>query len=371
MKGLIPRLCVSILLVLSSLALFAQEKTLSYYNTHENEILPDAQSAFRRGDYERTMELCRWHYAILGVNNSAESLRDRAERCAQLTREMNALRSSGRLKDAKVKAIDILAINPDDPVAKEILLIDEPFAPAPDTVAVEPPVVEPPAVELPVEQPVEQFEEEITPPVEENLEEVVEEEITEPVQTPIEETPYVPVVVEPVQAPVAANISYEPRTRLVIKAGAAIIDLKQVSKTIAPGGAIGVYDLGGSRFGGEIGAYVCPGLSDSSVSMLGLDAALVLRASNSVYPKLGAGYFSCKSTDGNASTTSGMCAIASLNFLLGGHFCLELGAKYYPEVSIGGTETVKTTPGASYVFPVAKQVFSGGIAPFVSLGWAF
>ena len=366
MKGFIPRLCVSILLVLSSLALFAQEKTLSYYNTHENEILPDAQSAFRGGNYERSIELCRWHYAILGDNNSAESLRDKAERCAQLAREMNALSSSGRLKDAKLKAIDILAINPDDPAAKEILLIDDPLSPAPDTV-----VVEPPVVGLPEEQPVEQIEEVATPPAEEKPVEAIEEEITVPVQTPIEETPYVPAIAEPVQTPAAVDVQNEPRTRFVIKAGAAVIDLKQVPQTIAPGGAIGAYDLGGSRFGGEIGAYVCPGLSASSVSMLGIDAALVLRATKNLYPKLGAGYFSCKSTDENASTTSGMCAIAALNFLLGGHFCLELGAKYYPEVFVQGTKKITTTLGATYMFPDAKLIISDGIAPFVSIGWAF
>ena len=51
----------ALLFCLISPALLAQDKTQTYYNTHEREILPDAQAAFRNGDYERTLELCKWH----------------------------------------------------------------------------------------------------------------------------------------------------------------------------------------------------------------------------------------------------------------------------------------------------------------------
>ena len=355
MKRSITLFFVPLLLFLASMSMFAQEKTLQYYNTHESEILPDAQAAFRRGEYERTIELCRWHYIIFG-NNTADSLRDKSERCAQLTKEMNDLRSEGNVKDAKMKASAILSLNPDDTAAKETLLIEEPTPPAPDTAVVEPPIVE-------------QIEEIVMPPAEESPIEVIEE-TAEPVQTPIEEIPSVPVVEEPEHA-LVADVQLEPHTRFVVKAGASIIDLKQASQTIAPGGSVGAYDLAGSRVGGEIGAYACPGLSASSVSLIGFDAALVIRASKSIYPKLGAGYFSCKTTDENTSTTTGMCAIAGLNLLLGNHLCLEFGAKYFPETFVHGSEVVTATPGARYEFPNAKQILSGGVAPFVSLGWAF
>jgi len=82
------------------------------------------------------------------------------------------------------------------------------------------------------------------------------------------------------------------------------------------------------------------------------------------------GFFSCKPTDESAAATLGLSAGAGLTFLIGGHFCIELGAKYYPVVKVAGTETV-TTAGASYEFPVLREIISGGIAPELRVGWAF
>ena len=76
----IHRLGAILLFVLLSSVSFAQEKTQSYYNTHESEILPDAKAAFQRGEYERTIELCKWHYIILG-DHKADNLRQQAEKC--------------------------------------------------------------------------------------------------------------------------------------------------------------------------------------------------------------------------------------------------------------------------------------------------
>jgi len=87
MKTLFKHL-LTLVLCLLPLGLSAQEKTLAYYNSHESEILPDAQAAFRKGDYNRTLELCRWHYIIFG-DDSAYALRDRADRCSKLMDEMN------------------------------------------------------------------------------------------------------------------------------------------------------------------------------------------------------------------------------------------------------------------------------------------
>lgn len=348
MKLSVKRVLATLSLCLVSLGLFAQEKTLQYYNTHEKEILPDAQAAFRKGDYSRTMELCRWHYIIFGDDATVESLRDKSERCAQLSMEMNAFRSDGNVKDAKQKATVILSINPDDAAANEVLLIEEPASPERDTVIVEPPV-----------NPVEEV---VIPPA---TEETNDDQKTEEILSPVEEVSPYPGTTkpEPVQP-------FEPRTRFVVKAGATIIDLKQFSQTIAPGGTIGVYDLGGSPVGGEASFYICPGLSAVSASLFGADASLVFRASESIYPKLGVGFFSCKSSETNTST-KGMCAGGGLTYMVGGHFCFEVGVKYYPKVYVQGTERVSTTPGASYEFPSDIQIISGGIAPFVSVGWAF
>ena len=65
-----------------STAAYAQDKTQAYYAQHEREILPDAQTAFREGNYERAVQLCRWHYIIVG-DRAADSLRDKAEICQE------------------------------------------------------------------------------------------------------------------------------------------------------------------------------------------------------------------------------------------------------------------------------------------------
>ena len=350
MRLFVNRLIVSLALCLVPLSLFAQEKTLQYYNSHESEILPDARAAFQKGDYDRTMELCRWHYIIFGDNATVESLRDKSERCAKLSKEMDDLRSEGNVKDAKQKANAILAINPDDAAAKEVLAIEDPIPPIQDTVVVEPPV---------------QIDSLDTPPPTTDKDESNENQEQGKIQPPLGERQSVLGSTE-----LGGKQPYEPHTRFVVKAGATVIDLKQFSQTMAPGVTIGAYDLGGSPVGGEIGAYICPGLSAVSASLSGVDASLVFRAANNVYPKLCVGFFSCKSTETNSST-KGMCAGGGLTYLVGGHFCLEIGVKYYPRVCVQGTEMVTTTPGASYEFPSEIQILSGGIAPFASVGWAF
>ena len=350
MKLSVNRIIVSLIFCLVTLGLSAQEKTLQYYNTHENEILPDARTAFRTGDYNRTLELCRWHYIIFGDNPTVESLREKSERCAALSKEMNAFRSEGNVKEAKQKATVILSINPDDVAAKEVLSIEDPVPPIQDTVVVDPPVIRDTLV---------------IPPPTMGQNGSNDDKKTGGNQHPLGAVSAVP----------GANIQgqshlSEPHSRFVIKAGAAIVDLKQFSQTIAPGASIGIYDLGGSPVGGEMGVYICPGLSSVSASLFGADASLVFRAAENIYPRLGVGFFSCKSSETNTST-KGMCAGGGLTYMVGGHFCLEVGVKYYPKVCVQGTERVSTTPGASYEFPSDIQIISGGIAPFVSVGWAF
>lgn len=95
-------------------------KSQAYYNTHETEILPDAQTAFRNANYERAVELCRWHYIIVG-DSRADALGEKSRQCAILVDEMNTLASSGKMEQAKEKAKAILRFNPDDRKAKEFM----------------------------------------------------------------------------------------------------------------------------------------------------------------------------------------------------------------------------------------------------------
>lgn len=328
---------------------WAQNKTQAYYNSHESEILPDAQTAFKNGDYDRAVELCRWHWIIVG-DHQADAIRDMAERCGQISQRMTTLKNEGKTAEAKEVAQALLAINPDDAAAKQLLkeleeLEElEPDAPSPepvirDTVAVSVPPV-------PVEEPV--------------VENPVQDVDTAPSQPVAPVTP----TTQPVQKSQPKETS---KTKFVVKAGATVLDLNQFA--MAPGGSIGMYDMGGSPVGLEAGLYFGSGLADNTASLFGMDAGLVLRIGKSIYPKAILGFFSCKSSD-MGSSTKGLCGGASLTFIAGGHFCVEVGAKYYPKVKVSGTQTF-STGGASYDFPTPIEVLAGGIAPVVSLGWAF
>ncbi len=119
----IRKMLFTMMAVLSSWVMSAQEKSQSYYNSHENEILPDARAAFLDGNYERTLTLCRWHYIIVG-DESALSLRKKADDCLELVNSIRTHQSRGELKKAKEQAEALLFLNPDDAYAKEILAFD-------------------------------------------------------------------------------------------------------------------------------------------------------------------------------------------------------------------------------------------------------
>ena len=342
-------LLISFLLLFFSVALLAQDKTQSYYNQHVNEILPDARLAFQAGRYDRTVELCIWHYIIVG-DNTADSLRDRAERCNSLSKAMSESYLAGRIDEAREIAEALLLINPDDPGAQELLkVLDQNNSNiTTDSLSVS------------------------TLPVSDTLATRVsthkegQKEVPQDIESPSRETSE-RIVSEPVYA---SRYSDADRTRFIIKAGLTALSLKSFGESLAPGVSVGAYNLGRSIVGIEAGGYLCPNLI-SSGSLFGLDVSFALRAAAGIYPKIGAGFFSFKGkTDGDTATL-GLCAGAGVTFLLGGSFCLELGAKYYPKLLAATTETVPTTVGASYEFPSMVQITSGGIAPFISLGWAF
>ena len=117
--GKLLKYLAAVVLLFVGLGAIAQDKTVAYYNTHESEILPDAQAAFRNGDYDRAVELCRLHYAIVG-DTRADGLREKAEQCARLAIEMNTLASVGQQTLAQEKAKVILSLNPDDKHAQEL-----------------------------------------------------------------------------------------------------------------------------------------------------------------------------------------------------------------------------------------------------------
>lgn len=121
--GFLRCICAVLVLCLMGATAFAQDRSRTYYNNHESEILPDARAAFKNGDYERAVELCKLHYIVLG-DSRADDLREKAEKCVKLTIEMEALATAGQEALARQKALAILALNPDDKRAKELSTYD-------------------------------------------------------------------------------------------------------------------------------------------------------------------------------------------------------------------------------------------------------
>lgn len=346
MKRHILLLTISILMGVFSPMLYSQEKTQSYYNRHETEILPDARVAFRNCDYERTVELCKWHYIIVG-DHSADSLREKAQRCSQLSNEMNSKLAKGEVANAKKTAEALLQLNQNDTRAKEILAI-----------------VEMPPVDSLEQKKNEQKE------LEEKVEEIVKpEETVTPEAVVVQEEKEGLESVDVLIPTKTKSISSSKSMQFAVKARASVLDLSNFAKTIAPGVGLGVYDIAGSRFGAELGLLFCP-LSGNPESVFGIDASLLFRATEGIFPKAFLGAFNCSSTQDNVLSTKGMFVGAGVSFILAKHVCIDLGLSYIPEVKLNGIEIVSTS-GITYNFPVVSSILSGGISPTISLGWAF
>jgi len=356
--GFLRTIFVAVLLSMACSGTWAQNKTQAYYNSHEREILPDARTAFKSGDYARTAELCRWHYIIVG-DRAADALRDQAERCGQYASRMAALKDEGKNSEAKAAAQALLAINPDDLAARKLVEEIEALEKAEHERELER------QRELEKQQELERQRELEAQKVSEEtaaVEKPVEESVKEVLD--IDDTPDRPVTpsTTPARKPASAEVK---DNQFIVKAGATLF-LKPFA--IAPGAGVGLYNLGGSPVGVEAGLYF-GSLAEKTASLFGLDAAVAFRASGNIYPKAYVGFFSCKSSV-TGSGTNGLCAGAGLTFLVGGHFAVEAGLKYYPKVNVSGTTPVSTA-GTTYDFPTPVEVLGGGIAPMVSIGWAF
>lgn len=96
-----------------------EDKTRSYYSSHESEILSDAQTAFISANYERAEKLCEWYYIIVG-GNRADSLKKKATRCAELSARIRELKNAGKMDEARVFLKELLVLNPDDLLANEL-----------------------------------------------------------------------------------------------------------------------------------------------------------------------------------------------------------------------------------------------------------
>lgn len=311
MRSFVQRLCVVLIFSILSVSIFAQEKTQYYYSTHENEILPDANTAFQRGDYDRTIELCKWFYIIVG-SHSADSLRNKAERCASLKEEMESFRAAGKTREARDIAKTILSINPSDILAKEVSLIPDPPKPEtlslskripnlisqspPDTVVNAMPEV---SLALPPEEEIISYDSKKETPVGE----IVKQNAIRP---------------ETEKWPYTTNGINELHNCFVVKAGISLYNWKD---SVYPSVSMGIYDIGGSRSGIEMGLDILQKRSRSYYS-----AAYVFRVIKHIYPKL---YLGIVTQGGRYEEP--FIGLGT-TFFLGKCFCLEVSARCGPDL---------------------------------------
>ena len=349
---LFKHILFSLLCCLFSTAIFAQEKRLIYYNTHEAEILPDARAAFRNGDYERAVQLCEWHYIIVG-NKDAELLRERAERCDRFSQTLGELRNDGKIEDARENAELILSINPADANAKEFLLATE--KPVSDTLS------------MSLSEVQDTIKQEIAVLYVQPDTLIIFEPVQDQDENQLLDLPKESVENTPERAPVEKQKTYRIRTRFAVKAGASVLDFKQ--KIIAPEMSVGLYDIGGSRLGLQVGGYWA-NLSVTE-SVYGLDASLAIRLTKRLYQELGIGYIKYSSTISFAQDEDkGLYPKYGLTLRLSEHLCIGLAVKYDPSIYSKKDKIVYDAPGDN-AYTITKTILNGGITPIFNIGFAF
>lgn len=380
------------------------------YNSNPQRMLPDARTAFQNGEYGKALMICSMHFVVYGDETGEKeeknTLESKAKKCYDLSREMTALQSSGKVAEAKKKALEIIGMNTQDKAAQQVLLLSEPVVAPRDTTPapIPAPVPEPAHVtglslsqehlsmiagetaELTVKITPSDAVDKTVAWSSDNISvatidpngmvralaagsavvtviardgsftarcQVTVQPEEQPVQIRVTDTIPEKPAVEVATPPVRPSSGIARHTRFVAKAG--MVYFIDLSPHLSPAAALGVYDLGGSRVGLEIGGCF--------LGLRGLNASLAFNLSNTVYLRAGAGYFSC-------SSTKGLNAVAGVNFILGQHFCLDLEAAYYPAILSMGSETIQTS-GVSYQMPVVVTLMRSGIATSIKIGWAF
>lgn len=157
----------------------------------------------------------------------------------------------------------------------------------------------------------------------------------------------------------------EPHTRIGVNAGITICADAQ-----GPEFTVGIFDLGGSWAGVELGGYIMP----SDFFTWGMDAALMIRTIKNLYAKAGIGAFNCKDRRGSIGEqtgTFGICPGLGLTYVIGKHFNLGVYARFMPETKIRSNSMVPTSVGIEYPFAEEVVAIKSGLAPSVTIGWIF
>jgi hypothetical protein len=256
-------------------------------------------------------------------DHSADGLREIAEQCDALTKEMDFAQGDGNLAMAKELAAKILSINPADNNAKEIFLIPE--LEETDTTSLANTIPE-----LPIEHPKDTvpistaMEFEPVFPVDDSI--MIDSFILE--GHPVEAIENISADVNTSSITVVSKGKNNKRNRFVVKAGFSVLAEKknnsiiygsghsspQYHLTFFPSLNVGVYNIDGSRSGYEFGIERWEGVLISN--------AYVLRIARFLYTKLDVGIAIGDYEFSDLSIGLGT------TFLLSDGFSIDLGLSY-------------------------------------------
>jgi len=329
---------LSILLLLLGFAalLRAQDKSDWYYADHKDEILGDAERLYRKGDYSRALDLCNLHRDLLGDENpdaeKVDALVSNVLKCQKLATDLENYLEDGYQQAAKAVAEELRAINPYDERLRQFGF----------TIPAEPRVRPEPRKKD--DKPI-----------------VVQHKDT----GDDEDVP---------QSSKSFDYPDEVDTKFVVKAtvGLAGLGMADYSPALQFGGGVGVLDIGGSVIGAEAKFNYSGTLAGGSASLFGIDAVVDVRLGRIVYPYAGFGWFVCTDKISTVShKTNGLCVPFGVSLLFGGHFVLDLGACFYPAISVWTDAEATTSAGAKYTYQSRLDALTAGIAPRISIGVAF
>ena len=398
-----------VLFLFLPMALAAQEKGDVYYAGHPDELLVDAEALFQKGNYDRALQLCDLHKELLGSEHteseSVEELRSMILDCQKLAIDMENYIENGRESLAKAVAEELRKLNPSDERLKRFGMYTAPGKkkPVTDKQAAKDKArkeAEAAAAKEKAQQEAEaaaakekaQKEAEAAAAKEKERQEAEaaaaaaaakekarqEAEAAEKAKKQeearkkaeekddLEDDDYykTPRTVDYVD-------EYEPK--FVAKVGAGLVGLGNQAHPmgIQFGGSAGIYDIAESIFGAEARVNYTGGLASKAASLFGIDACAVVRVFDGIYPYAGAGWFVCTENGDSKYKTNGLCVPFGVSIIIGGHFVIDVGASYYPAVSVWTDTSVKTTAGPQYKIKSQLDVFPASLAPRIGLGVAF
>lgn len=341
----LPLLLVFLCLAVS---LSAQEKGDVYYSGHKEEILGDAESLFKKGDYDRALQLCELHGELLGIDHpeakEVEKLKEIILECQDLALDMESYLEKGKENLARHVAEELRKLNPTDERLKRFV-----FDPVPEPVSQNIPEKAPETVpEKAPETPVAQEQKE-EPVVETRLNDIYQ--IDDPYPFHRDNKPYD-------NTPAKRIVYKKPLFAGGVTGG--ILGLGGSSQYLSLGGDASFINALGA-FGADIRLYGTKFPNPSRGFFIGADLIPNVMLGDMFLLGIGPSFFMCIDTSlPNSSATFGMSGSLMAGALLGGHYLLELGGSFYPDVKLWNGGELKT------IFMMDKS-----IALWITLGYAF